>query len=143
MNDFEKMCKNLQYAKRCGCSMCKSDNEYVCAMSAVKNYVREDKKKLLKLKAEEEQGDYNSYISLMISMSSLFVCTINFVFFIMVEVCREDDLFLTLYGFALLLFLMGGCMAFLIFQKKYRAVGKWRGYIKVAIQELEPELEEK
>ena len=71
-NEFEEMCKKLNNCKK-GC-VC---NQYICAEKAVKEYVGEDRKKLLQLKAQAESGDYYSYGGFGLALTALVVSCLD------------------------------------------------------------------
>ena len=124
-NAFEKMCNELSKIKYCGCSMCVASNEYVCAYNAVKEYVGKDKNKLLKLKAETREGDYNKFITTMLALLS---------FYLGADILVEDSKIMSLiFGIVLLVLLV----FVIIGIRQYKGCYKWRKYIQVAIEEIE------
>lgn len=124
-NAFEKMCNDLNEIKPCGCSMCIASNEYLCAYNAVKEYVGKDKNKLLKLKAETREGDYNKFIMTMVAILSFYLGSDILV--------KNSEVMKLIFGIVLLVLL--ACVMIGIYQ--YRGCYKWRKYILVAIEEIE------
>lgn len=136
-NAFEKMCKELDEIKPCGCSMCVASNEYVCAYNAVKAYVGKDRNKLLKLKAEAESGDYNEFFSKIFTLLSFLIAAFALIITIFFEIFKNSESFKVIYGMTMLLVLVVVCIYIRVRIKKFNNVPKWRGYIRVAIEELE------
>ena len=63
MSDFEKMCIELNKAKKSGLIAITSGTDYESAYKVVKEYVCNDKKKLLNLKGEARASDFFGYFS--------------------------------------------------------------------------------
>ena len=89
-NVFEKMCRELSRDKECimqvACKSGKDYNEIFCAQKAVKKYVKDDKNKLLKLKAEADDLDYHKYLSQLSSYVAMFLSALAVLFAFMSNV---------------------------------------------------------
>lgn len=136
-NTFEKMCKELNEIKPCGCSMCTASNEYVCAYNAVKEYVGKDRNKLLKLKAEAKDGDYITFITTIFAMLSFFIASLSFIITILFEIIEEGSYAKNLFSGAI--FLVVAVILIYVYKKikPFNGVSKWRKYIQTAIEEIE------
>lgn len=124
-NAFEKMCNELSEIKACRCSMCVASNEHVCAYNAVKEYVGKDKNKLLKLKAEAKEGDYNKFITTILAVLS---------FYLGADILVENSQIMKVL---FLIVLLGLLVYVIIVMHQYKGCYKWRKYIQVAIEEIE------
>lgn len=138
MNDFEKMCRNLEKCKMCGCVPCVK-NEYVCAKRSVKNYICDDWNKLLKLKSEVLMSKYESNLSNMMAIYAILIAVISFIANI-VGYLHFDEIESGIYIMIMLLLATVALVIILIFMKRYVYVPRWKGYIQVAIEEMEKEL---
>ena len=136
-NTFEKMCKELNEIKPCGCSMCIASNEYVCAYNAVKEYVGEDRNKLLKLKAEAKEGDYITFITTIFAILSFLIAGLSFILTIVFETTVEGSVERNLLSAAMLIAVVVILAYVHKKTKPYNCVSKWRKYIQVAIEEIE------
>ena len=136
-NTFEKMCRELNEIKPCGCSMCDASNEYVCAYKAVTRYVGNDNNRLLKLKAEAQAGDFIAFISTILSILSFLIASLTFILTIIFEITTKGAIERNLVMVLMLIVVTGICVFIHGKIKAYEGVSKWRKYIQVAIEELE------
>lgn len=133
MNDFEILCKRLENGKKYCFKQCYETNNYLCAKNAVLHYIgQNDKSKLLQLKAEAQEGLFREYFALLISFLSMFASTVTL--FVTIKVINDFIIGLLVIVLLILLIYTGW------FIRKFSCVNKWRGYIKVAIDEIEKEL---
>ncbi len=140
MNDFEKMCKQLNNNKKCRCNACVIDNEYVCAYVALKKYVSNDRKKLLKIKGEANTSDYWVFVSVMTTCFSLFVSILTLFFTIFSRIVVMPSVIVDTYGYILLFSIIIFMLYLIKVVRKYHGVSKWKGYIQIAIEEFEKEM---
>lgn len=124
MNDFEKICKRLNDSKKCGCFLCDAENEYICANNAVKAYVGEDKNKLYKLKGEAMVSNFGEYAAIILAALSVTLSVIN-TFITCTKIMMVIAAGTSIYAFVQIL--------------KFGFVNKWKGYIQVAVEQLEKE----
>lgn len=125
-NEFECMCKRLEKCKN-GCVA----NKYICAERAVKDYMGDDKKKLLQLKAQATAGDYYSYSAFVLAMAAVVVSCVDNVLDIVPEM---GNLWVVLIKIVMLIL---PALLYIFKLMKYTEVLKWRQYILTAISELE------
>lgn len=138
MNDFEILCKRLENGKKYCFKQCYETNNYLCAKNAVLHYInQDDKNKLLQIKAEAQEGVFREYISILISLLSMFFAAVAFIISINAECDLAKKIVLEIL-FLMVVLLM---IYVLWFTKKFACVNKWRGYVRVAIDEIEKELE--
>ena len=131
---FIELCKKLSKAKKCGCDLCVAGNEYLCAYNAVKEYVRDDKNKLLKLKAECAKESFGEFLALIVAVLALYISGIQ---------CLTS-----VFDFGnIMWFKIAAVVVLIIFviwaiglMEQFKCVSKWRSYIGVAIEEVEKEL---
>jgi len=125
-NEFECMCKCLEKCKN-GCVA----NKYICAERAVKDYMGDDKKKLLQLKAQATAGDYYSYSAFVLAMAAVVVSCVDNVLDIVPEM---GNLWVVQIKIVMLIL---PALLYIFKLMKYTEVLKWRQYILTAISELE------
>jgi hypothetical protein len=134
MNDFEKLCQTLETSRKGG----NDENEYESAYKEVKKYIGTNKNKLYKLKGEAHTGDWMTTTSVLFTIYTGLLAFCSFLFALCAYII--DDRFIVLgCGVALLfLIVVSGIYLYHII-KKNTPVEKWRGYIQVAIDNLEKE----
>lgn len=125
-NDFEAMCRRLDENRGCGCKICIGENKYLCAKNAVIQYVKNDKNRLMNLKCEANSVGYIEMLTFMITILSMFICTLTLLYTIVNEIAP-------IIFFVLIIALIYTKRNI----KKYRCVNHWSGYIKLAIEEVE------
>lgn len=127
-NEFETMCKRLDKCNK-GCVA----NKYICAERAVKEYVGDDKKKLLQLKAQAMEKDFYLYSAFVLAVTAILVSCIDAAMGPWTGL--EIDPFLHVLIKILLIFVP----VIIYFMKlyKYAKTLGWRQYILVAIAEQE------
>lgn len=139
MNDYENMCKRLDNAKRCGCSACKADNEYICAYNAVKAYVGTNKVKLYKLKGESMKSDFGLFSSEIFAGVTILISIVTLLYTVFSQYVGEAENITALYGAIITLVVIGAFIYVIYVRKKYTCVLHWGGYIQVAIENIEKE----
>lgn len=131
MDDLIRLCDQLENcSKRSKCH----SNEIVCAKKWVKNYIKEDENKLLKLKAEvkihEDIGNSTNIYSMLISFCA-------FILTIMHNAYGEKSNYYIFFSFFALLLLMMLQFVELYYSKTTRARQKWIKCISVVLDEIE------
>ena len=140
MNDFEKICKNLNERKTCNNHMCKVTNEYICAKRAVEMYVNGDKNRLSKLKGEMIVSDWWEFVSNLLSIISMVVAVLTLLYTVVCQATAIDKKIIVIYGYILLTSVIFFLSILYRKMKKYQGVAKWKGYVQVAIENLDEEL---
>lgn len=132
-NAFEEMCKNLDTDKECimqvACKSGKDYNEIMCARKAVNDYVKEDKDKLLKLKAEAESENFLDYLNGCLSVLAVFVSIVS----LLCQIFNADEVVLYFIVACIIMAALG----MIYFIRKFKCVHMWRTYILVVINDLE------
>ena len=159
-NAFEKMCRDLSRDKECimqvACKSGKDYNEILCAQNAVNDYVKGDKNKLLKLKAEADDLDYHKYLSQLISYLAMFLSALAVMFAFMSNVTTlgplvKSEELKSLYnkiisdnadvwfsmGFVVMMLAVVFGAGAIYFINRNRCINYWRPYILVVINDLE------
>ena len=139
MNDYEIMCMSLEKAKRCGCSACKTDNEYICAYNTVKAYVGTDKTKLYKLKGETMKSDFGLFSSEIFAGVSILISIVTLLYTVFSQYVGVDENITLLYGAIIILGVIGAFIYMIYVRKKFTCILHWGGYIQVAIEKIEEE----
>ena len=115
-------------------------NEIVCAKAHLKRFVGVDKNKLLKIKAQmkmhedDEKTTFSSVLSLVISVVSLCLVTLNNVY------GEDGKIVYALYATMALLAIAALAGRYLIKLETTRKRKKWEKYIQFAMVEVEEEL---
>lgn len=125
-NAFEKMCDKLDE------SYVLNENE----VEHVKRYLassKVDRDMLLKIKAEASAGDYPTYLSNRIAVLALLFTAIGVVVNMLPEM--QNDMFSLVINIFYLLMMMYATVTGLMNQN-FKTVGKWRGYVLVAVDEM-------
>lgn len=125
-NAFEKMCDKLDE------SYVLNENE----VEHVKRYLassKVDRDMLLKIKAEASVGDYSTYLSNRIAVLALLFTAIGVVVNMLPEM--QNDMFSLVINIFYLLMMMYATVTGLMNQN-FKTVGKWRGYVLVAVDEM-------
>ena len=125
MNDFEKMCMRLNNAKKCGKCAYGSDNEYICAYHAVKNYVQDNNYKLLKLKGEIKYADYWSFMTVLLTILSVSVCTFTLMYTVFANSTGLESNISLIYGVVLLVATLSVLLFIVVLERKFKGVAKW------------------
>lgn len=139
MNDYEKLCKQLEEDEKNGClSM---DNEYVCAYDLLKKKVDNDGKMLLKIKGESISSDYWAYLSNLNAIVAILVTVSTLLFTVVEKIMGEQKFAIAIYG--LIIFIALVMYTCLYYKKvnKYFGVSKWGGYVKAALEQIEKEMQ--
>lgn len=136
LNDFEKMCSVLEQW---------SDGENMepidMARKALKEYVNDDKDKLMKIKAQANKGDYFVFVSqnmaavaLLISFIGLLVSGLKDIMSMYFPVVGSIVCFTYI--------VIAGCctVCLLRWVQKFSFVNSWRCYILVVIEEMEKKM---
>lgn len=130
-NDFEQMCDRIDNC-RCGCK----NNVYKCAEKAVRDYVKNDREKMLQLKAQAEGGNFYDYSAMILAMSALVLTAIDNM---MSYPGDGSGVIGLLYCTFKIVIVVGWALFSLHKIIKYKNVLKWRKYILIAIDETEKE----
>ena len=138
MNDFEKMCKELESRKRCNNQICTDNNEYICAKRTVYRYANGERNRVLKIKAEARSGDWWVFTTTLLSVFAVFVSMTTLLYTVVCE--REGYAVDVGYGMIIILAVLFVFIYLCIMINKYHSVSKWREYILVATEELEEEI---
>lgn len=129
-NDFEKLCDEIEECKKrknCEC------NPIICARIFVKEYVREDMTRLLRIKSEANSNSYNEFITSMVSITAAVVAIIG----VVASICTKAPVIFKLYVLlALIVFILMWVVGF----EKFKNVGKWQSYVRTIIGELEEQM---
>lgn len=141
MNDYEKICKNLKDREKCCKACCKNENKYICAKRAVKEYVKDDRNLLLKLKGDIKQSDYWTYVTNLRSSFSLVITSLSF-FVLCISLFYKENMVLFCYILASLLLVIFYSVALLRRIREYSCVNQWGGYVQVAIDEIDSEMKQ-
>lgn len=142
MNDFEKICKRLNDSKKCGCFLCDAENEYICADNAVKTYVGEDKNKLYKLKGEAMVSNFGEYAAIILAALSVTLSVINTISTCTIQLIENDNTgnkLIIIFSVIMMVIAAGVSIYAFIRILKFGFVNKWKGYIQVAVEQLEKE----
>ena len=133
-NEFDKLCDEIQAcSKRKDCDF----NPIVCAESFVKGYVKNDRYKLLRLKAEGSQVEYSSFVMGLFSMISFPVSVFSLILNIFKDV-MGNNCFLEVLVMIILIVLVLLILLAVREMIHYRNSNKWQQYVMVAIEEVEP-----
>ena len=132
-NSFEKICDKLEENYILG------DNQITYIKKYLKSDLKisEDKDMLLKIKAEAEEADYNSFYSLIISMLAMFFSTIGVIAQLlpeMPEISWVISLIRIVYLIIIILFLFLASQK--LSKRKINLIVKWRKYVLVIVNEL-------
>ena len=129
-NDFEKLCDEIEACKKrknCEC------NPIICARIFVKEYVRGDMTRLLRIKSEVNSNSYNEFITSMVSMTAAGATIIG----VIVSLYTDAPVIFKLYVLLVLIMLV---LMWGVGFKKFKNVGKWQNYVKTIIVELEEQM---
>ena len=127
-NEFELMCKRLDKCNK-GCVA----NKYICAERAVKEYVSDDKKKLLQLKAQAKSGDFYAYSAFVLAIAALIIACVDNV----LGAIPGFENMVTLVATIKILMIVAPTLFYIFRLMKFAEVLKWRHYILEALSELE------
>ena len=134
MNDFEKMCKELN-RKMCSNNSCTGD-KYMCALFAVRKYIADGDKwnRLYSLKAQGKSISPNEQMSTLITIASIgiSVCTLCFTII--------SDSFYKILILIIVLLIVMLVSHFFAYTKDIR---ECKDYIMTAIEKIEGEMKEK
>jgi len=137
MNDFEKMCKELESRKRCNNQICTDNNEYICAKRAVYRYANGERNRVLKIKAEARSGDWWVYVMTLLSIFAVFVSILALLYAV---VCESEGYSVDVRYRKIIILAVLFVYIYLCFMiNKFHSVSRWQEYILVAIEELEKE----
>lgn len=118
--DFREFCDKLEEEY---CQL-KENNKVSCAEKFIENYVKDDREKLLELKAVVLDNDYFYYSAEMLSLYALFISVISLFM-------NSAIISILSIVFAIVLFRPQK-----VFAVKYKNIRKWRNCILVAIESL-------
>lgn len=115
MNDFERICKDLEKRKKACGNHCCLGNNYLCARYMVNQYIlngfnNKDKNRLLLLKSEYKESFCENSYSLLVSIVSMAICTLTLLFTIIEKLLENDNLGIFCFGLFLLLALFIYCI---------------------------------
>lgn len=146
LNDFEKMCKELDKQK---CCMCRR-NKFVCAKRKVMQYVGKDRNKLMSLKSEALGGGFIEFTSFALSVAGYAVSIMALI----LSICESKKydikgsvtsnsimatavsaLDVSAIGHVIIVVALAIFVFALVF--KFGYVYKWRYFIITAIEELD------
>lgn len=131
---FVELCKKLTKMKKCACGLCLAGNEYLCTYNIVREYVGDDKNKLLKLKAECAKEKFGEFLALIVAVLALYISAIQYL-------TSMYDLSNIIWLKNVVLLVLVVLVIWAIYMiEKFNCVLKWRSYIAVAIEEVEKEL---
>lgn len=138
INDFETICRRLHAVNKS--NNCQNNN-YLCAKHEVKKYVGEDRNKLLKLKAEATGINFFDYLAVYLAAISMLVsiCAIACTIFnsaLTAELAKIILCYKGMFTIGILILVI----VFIILIDRYWCIQTWRGYVCIAIEELEKEL---
>ena len=108
-------------------------NEYLCAYNVVKEYVRDDKNKLLKLKAECRKESFGEFLALIVAVLALYISGIQ----CLISVFDVGNIMWLKIAAVVVLMILAICTICLV--EQFKCVSKWRSYVDVAIEEVEEE----
>jgi hypothetical protein len=134
MNDFEKLCQTLETSRKGG----NDENEYESAYKEVKKYIGTNKNKLYKLKGEAHTGDYIAITSVLFTIYADLLAFFSLLFIFCTNIINDQSS-VSIYEIFLLILIVGSWIYLYRIIKKNTPVEKWRGYIQVAIDNLEKE----
>lgn len=134
-NTFENMCKELNKRKICNNHTCIMNNEYICAKQAVEKYTNGNRNELLKLKSEAITSDWWAFNSTLIAIFSMFISIVTLLYTTYRDTFPELEP--SIIGIILLILTILVFIIILYNISSFRCVAKWKGYILVAIEELE------
>lgn len=129
-NSFENICDKLEE------NYVLEENQ----ITYIKNYLKsdlkigEDKDMLLKIKAEAEDTDYNSLLSLVFTMYAMFFTAIGVIIQFIPEMPGIINYIIRLFYLISIIIML--TLAIKLFSGKYDTIKKWRPYVLTVANQL-------
>lgn len=139
-DDLTKICDTLE---NCSKNKYCYKNEIVCVKKVMKDYIGDDRNRILQLKALVKYHDCNR-VSILDIISKIITVS-SFVLVILYNISKDSEKFISGYGvvaFACLITILVIDVIGIAGNKRKFSREKWRHYIEVVLTEMERDIQE-